>query len=105
MQLHGGLICITFCLSVCLCEKLLEKITRKNHNSGNIASSTVKFGQDMNMDNLQNDLEGQRSRSPGKKFFFMLHEEIDVTKRPKVTGSRSPGSRSKVRLSRLNFSG
>ena len=55
---HGGLLCIAFCLSVCIKNSL-----EKNPISKSIVPRVMKFGTGIDLD----DLECQRSRSPGQK--------------------------------------
>ncbi len=105
VRMHGGVLCITFCMSVCDVTKI--------HIWGTAWHMTLKFGQDMDMDNLEVDPEGQghRSRSPGQKTWFqvsfywegfdiwsafglgMVMDDLEVNPGGQGQRSRSPGQK------------
>ncbi len=58
MRMHGGLIYIAFCMSVCNWTKI--------HISRTIAPRVMKFGLNMDVDELKVDPEGQCHRSKVK---------------------------------------
>ncbi len=68
--MHGGLLCVALRLSVCPSVCPLEKNSlEKKHISETFSHRVMKFGQNMDVDDPNVDLEGQGhgSRSPGQK--------------------------------------
>ncbi len=99
MPMHGELLCVALRLSVCPLEK---KSLEKNHISKTIDHRVMKFGQNMDMDDSNVDLEGQGHRSNAKvtrskKHDFRSHLRSRVTW-VKVKGHMGQGQRSTLKV-------